>query len=92
MELSGLHGMTVMVYVLCQAHQVTQGKVRVGCDGLSALYQAIDELGDVDPNTKQFDIIAGIREWRSKSPIEWVSNHIRQESLKCIGSSGTLQL
>jgi hypothetical protein len=44
-ELSGLYGRTVMVYVLCQAHHVAQGKVRVDCDGLSALHSAIDESG-----------------------------------------------
>ena len=31
---------------------------------------------DVDPNTQQFDIIAAIRYWKDKSPIQWTSKHI----------------
>jgi hypothetical protein len=75
-ELSGIYGMVVMVNLLCEVHNIKQGTVYICCDGSSALRRAIDQSGDVSPNTQQFDIIAGIRHWKNKSPITWKSKHI----------------
>lgn len=75
-ELSGIYGAVVLVHLLCIVHNIQQGNVQVGCDGLSALRRAIDQSGDVNPNTPHFDIIAAIRYWKNKSPITWTSKHV----------------
>jgi hypothetical protein len=75
-ELSGIYGAVVMVHLLCNIHNIQQGKVQVGCDGLSALRRAIDQSGDVSPNVQHFDIIAAIRHWKNKSPVSWNSQHV----------------
>lgn len=43
----------------------------------SALRRAIDQSGDVDPNTQQFDILAATRYWKGKFPIKWTSKHVQ---------------
>jgi hypothetical protein len=75
-ELAGLYGAVVMVHALCKAYGITQGKVQICCDGLSALNRAISQSGDADPSMQQFDMVAAIRTWKIKSPITWTSKHI----------------
>ena len=36
----------------------------------------MEHTGDVDPTGQQFDLIAAIREWKAKSPIDWETQHI----------------
>jgi hypothetical protein len=75
-ELSGIYGAVVMVHLLCKIHNIQQGKVQVGCDGLSVLRRALDQSGDVNPSMQHFDIIAAIRHWKNKSPVSWSSQHV----------------
>jgi hypothetical protein len=66
----------VLVHTVCQKYGITKGSITVGCDGLSALLQALDYDDDVDPTSQQFDIIAAIHYWRDLSPVQWKSRHI----------------
>jgi hypothetical protein len=36
----------------------------------------MEQTGDVDPTCQQFDLIAAIREWKAKSPIDWETRHV----------------
>jgi hypothetical protein len=75
-ELGGLFGIVVLVHLICKVHNITSGSIEVGCDGQGALIQALEYAGDVDPSCQQFDIIAAIRFWKTKSPIQWRNRHI----------------
>ena len=75
-ELGGLFGIVVLVHCICITHHITSGSITVGCDGQSALWQAMEHEGDVNPTSQQFDLIAAVRQWKKKCPITWHSRHV----------------
>ena len=48
-ELTGIFGIAVMITTICKIHNITEGSIEVGCNGLSALRQALEYEGDVNP-------------------------------------------
>jgi hypothetical protein len=42
-ELSGLYGITMGVYALCEFYKIDQGAIEVGCDGITALERGFEE-------------------------------------------------
>ena len=75
-ELAGLYGTTVMTTTICNINNITEGSIEVGCDGLSALKQALAHDDDVDPTKQHFDVISAIRQLKASSPIKWTTRHI----------------
>jgi hypothetical protein len=48
-ELSGLYGITLGVYALCEFYKIDQGAIEVVCDDITALERGFDEPLDISP-------------------------------------------
>jgi hypothetical protein len=76
-ELSGLNGITLGVYVLCEFYKIDQGAIEVACDGITALERGFDEAHNPSISAPQFDVILGIRNIRARCPICWKHRHVK---------------
>jgi len=75
-ELAGLHGIVSYVNQLCEYHDITEGSVGVGCDGIAAL-RAVFEPRFIHCRVKHFDLITSIRRLVQNSPVKWLHRHVR---------------
>jgi hypothetical protein len=76
-ELSGLYGITMGVYALCEFYKIAQGAIEVGCDGITALERGFDEAKNPSISTQHFDVILAIRNIRARCPIRWKHRHVK---------------
>ena len=76
-ELGGLYGISTMIKVLCDLHNIKQGETEIACDGLSALRRVTESHHVVRPRDKQFDIIEATRNVMASSPITWKHRHVK---------------
>jgi hypothetical protein len=75
-ELTGLYAIAVSIFFLESQYHV-QGKVIVGCDGLSALRQVSKPLDFIDPSVPQYDLILATRGLVKKSKWVWTWKHVK---------------
>lgn len=76
-ELAGLLGSIVHINHLCSAHDIHQGTVQLGCDGLNAI-QVIESTYEVcKSNRRHFDIIQAITDAIKDSPLTWEFHHVK---------------
>mgnify|MGYP003460263465 FL=1 len=76
-ELCGLLGSIYFATTLAKHKGITTGKIRVGCDGLSAIQQLREYKVTQTPMRKHFDLISAIRRLMRDSPIEIELFHIK---------------
>jgi hypothetical protein len=76
-ELCGLLGSVYFATTLVKHKGITKGKIRVGCDGLSAIQQIRKYKITQTPLRKHFDLISSIRRLMRDSPIEIELFHIK---------------
>ena len=75
-ELQGIHMVLMAVYVICNFHQVTSGKVTVCCDNKKALWLSGQWLIQVSLTQKHVDLIQAIHKLAAVIPIEIVFEDI----------------
>jgi hypothetical protein len=68
-ELGGIMGVMQAVKCIAHVHQVHQGKLRLGLDGLGALQQA-GLSAPVRPSDRSFDLLAEIRSICVSLPVQ----------------------
>ncbi len=49
-KLAGIYGIIILVYKICQEHQIMEGEIEVGCDNIEALRRATDMDYSMLPN------------------------------------------
>jgi hypothetical protein len=76
-ELSGLYGITLGVYALCEFYKIDQGAIEVGCDGITALERGFDEAKNPSISAQHFDLILAIRDIRARCPTHWKHRHVK---------------
>jgi hypothetical protein len=76
-ELSGLYGITLGVYALCEFYKINQGAIEVGCDCITALERRFDEAQNSSISAQHFDVILAIRNIRARYPIRWKYRHVK---------------
>ena len=78
-ELSGLYGSLCVVEQVCEEHNVSSGRVTIGCDGEEALWRSCASKDIVRPTDSDFDLIYAIRTKIANLPVEvethWVKGH-----------------
>jgi hypothetical protein len=75
-ELCGLLGIIYCAITLAKKKGITTGKLRVGCDGLSALRQVMAYGITHTPLQRHFDMISAIRRLIRDSPIDIELFHV----------------
>ena len=76
-ELAGLYGLVTMIEAVCHVHNIKEGKVEIGCDGIQALRYGTED-SDITPSKyPQFDLIAAIRHTMRRCPVAWNPQHVK---------------
>jgi hypothetical protein len=75
-EASGLYAISVVIWLVCQHYQITEGTVEVGCDGESALLDTMDLYRQLDAKKKHFDLLLATREVMASCPVKWKFRHV----------------
>ena len=75
-ELFGIYSLLVALEILCNNHQITQGKVKLYCDGKSALEDAFKLDLHHSYKKPHSDILAAIINIRKKLPIMIEPHHV----------------
>ena len=65
-----------MANCIAKRHDITQGTITLGCDNESALWAAFGN-GHTRTGDPSFDLIRVIRTEISKSPLTWLSRHVK---------------
>lgn len=60
----------VMVDKLCSFHNIAEGEITFGCDGLSVLNKAFSVVYILHPNKPSYDLIEAIKRLWAHSPIQ----------------------
>ena len=75
-ELAGLYAIVYVVETLIEVYGLVQGGVSIGCDGLSALQQAVSKIKTATSAQQHFDLISGIQGYIHDSKIIYQPFHI----------------
>jgi hypothetical protein len=77
-ELAGLFGIVVMVNLVCEHFEITEGAVEVGCDSQNALRHVFGQGAGFEAKIKDvdYDLRSAIRKLLEKSPIQWKWRHV----------------
>ena len=77
-EISGLYAMVMMTEAIIKVWNIQEGGITLGCDGKSALRQALS-IQDVTIKSGQqsHDLLSGIHGYINDSKIEYVGRHIK---------------
>ena len=77
-ELAGLYGILRISTLLEKIGNIEKGSIEVGCDGKSALEQALSkDKSEVTSNQSHFDIISSIHDIKENSKITYIPVHIK---------------
>ena len=74
-ELAGLIGILAMVNAICQANQVTNGRLRIACDNISTLW-ALTKHFVPNPNQRSFDLVSCLHSLVVECPIQLDPQHV----------------
>ena len=69
-ELAGVSGIIATIQCICTTHNITQGSIEVGLDGLQAMKE-ISGNWPIKPSQSDYDLLQDIRRKIQKSPITW---------------------
>lgn len=76
-ELIGILGMITHIIQICSAHNIHEGSIEIGCDGLGALSAIQSNHLIIKSTWKHFDIIRAIRKSIQLSNLQWKLRHIK---------------
>jgi hypothetical protein len=76
-ELSGILSILVLIKHLCEVHNISDGSIEVGCDGLSALNRAFSYVSIINADEPSYDLLAAIQHYWKFSPISWKIRHVK---------------
>ena len=76
-ELTGLLALLVMTGEICKHHDIMEGSITIGCDGLSALEQTSGEEDIIPLRASDYDILWVIRKRLQTLPIHVNFRHVR---------------
>ena len=86
-EIGGLYGLVLAVEIIKDLWKIRSGAIVLGCDGINALYQALDIKNlTISSKQQQFDLLSGIQGYIRDSIIKFIPIHIKghQDDLKMI--------
>lgn len=83
-KLAGIHGIVAFANQWCSLHDITEGSIEIGCDGISAL-EAIYLPNVVTSKTKHFDLITSTRQLLARSPLTWKHRHVHGHQDEVLG-------
>jgi hypothetical protein len=75
-ELAGILGIITHLNHLCNLHNIREGSITIGCDGVGAI-QSVCSNHYLKTSAKHFDIINSIKMSIRKSPLHWRFIHIK---------------
>lgn len=75
-EAAGLFGVVLLINIICQHYEISEGLVTMACDGLTPLRACFNVLAKLNPNNMQFDITEATRNLVRLSPITWETRHV----------------
>ena len=76
-EIAGLYGVTLIIEMITKVWGLPSGSVIVGCDGKSALKQAMSLDNVLTCKQAHFDLLSGIQGYVRESKIKYVPHHIK---------------
>ena len=75
-ELTGLYAVLAFTLACCDACNLREGNLTLGCDNIVGLRKAADSDRRVPSRTKHADVIRAIRQVRAKLPLEVSTIHV----------------
>ena len=75
-ELAGLLGIIMMANMICTYFSITHGKITVGCDNTTALWNSFEDH-PITSKHAQRDILQAIRHALQRSPLHWIPKHVK---------------
>jgi hypothetical protein len=75
-ELLGILGIICHINQFCSRHNITNGSVTIGCDGIGAI-QSVNTERICKSSHKHFDIIQSIKASMLKSTVQWNFRHVK---------------
>jgi hypothetical protein len=76
-ELSGLLSGILYITDICKTHNILNGHITIGCDGLGAISACSEFYEVVSSNRKHFDLLRAIATAIDKSPLTWNFKHVK---------------
>jgi hypothetical protein len=76
-ELAGLLGTATMITEICKFHNVSEAKITVACDNVSALHQALDTSHIITSKNPDHDLLFAIREKMRQCNVQWSFTHVK---------------
>ena len=76
-ELSGLLSGILYINKVCTTHNITEGHITIGCDGLGAISSCSNLYEVVNSTRKHFDLIRAIGTAINNSPLTWTFEHVK---------------
>lgn len=76
-ELIGILGVITHVTQICISHNIQEGSIEIGCDGLGALSAIQSNNRIIKSSWKHFDIIKAIRKSIQVSKLHWKLRHVK---------------
>jgi hypothetical protein len=70
-----MYAMVVVVKMVCQYYEITQGAVEIGCDGISALREGTDSSDVTSPHMARVDLVSAVRNAILRSPLSLKFRH-----------------
>jgi hypothetical protein len=67
----------VVVKKFCGFHNITEGSIEIGCDGLSALDSAFEKGDQLFHDIPSYDLVSAILHLRQRSTLTWNYRHVR---------------
>ncbi len=65
-----------MVKAICEEHCITEGSLKIVCDGIKALQRAVDFQYFISPNHIHFDLTTAIWAQVKSSPMQWKERYV----------------
>ena len=76
-EVGGIHGVVIMVELICQQFGIMDGSIIMGCDGKEALHHCVNLSWHIKADKPHFDIVHATRRVISSTPIQWTPKHVK---------------
>jgi hypothetical protein len=85
-ELAGIYAVLTVTNKLCKFFQIKDGRITLGCDGLSALNVSMTEEPSLASDIPNFDLVAAIYNRRRVSTLEWDIKFVKGHQDNCSSS------
>jgi hypothetical protein len=76
-ELAGIYCIVAVMEKFCRYHNLLEGCIELGCDGLSALDSAFKKGYNIFHDIPSYDLVAAILALRRKTTLSWQHRHVK---------------